>query len=71
MNTWDLRSEHGWVLSNLGLLWIYRGSRYLSLSDLIHKILNNVFGICWISHHLLDQTLRNQRVLLSYFLDYI
>jgi hypothetical protein len=71
MNTWDLWSEHGWVLSNLGLLWIYLGCQYLSLGNLVHKILNNIFGVCRISHHLLNQTLSNQRVLLSYFLDYI
>jgi hypothetical protein len=47
------------------------GCRYLSLGNLVHKILNNIFGVCRISHNLLNQTLSNQRVLLSYFLDYI
>ena len=71
MNSRNLRSEHSRILANLGLLRNDWGSWYFPLSHLINEVINDVFGISWVSHHLLNQTLSNQRILLGYFLDYL
>ena len=70
MNSRHLRSEHRMGLANLGLLRYHRCRGYFTLSHLIYEVINDVFGICRVSHHLLNQTLGNQRILLGYFLDY-
>jgi hypothetical protein len=59
------------ALANLGLLRDHWCRGYFPLSHLINEVINYVFGICRVSHHLLNQTLSNQRILLSYFLDYV
>ena len=70
MDSRNLRSKHGRVLANLWLLRNDWGSWYFPLSHLINEIVNDIFGIRRVSHHLLNQTLGNQRILLGYFLDY-
>lgn len=59
------------ALANLGLLRDHWCRGYFPLSHLINEVINYVFGICRVSHHLLNQALSNQRILLSYFLDYL
>jgi hypothetical protein len=59
------------ALANLGLLRDHWCRGNFTLSHLINEVIDDVFGICRVSHHLLNQALGYQRILLGYFLDYL
>lgn len=69
MHPGHLRSKNCWILNHHGLLWDIRCWDF-SLCHLVDEIVDNIFRISWIGHHLLNQTLSNHWILLGHFLDY-